>query len=72
METTRISYDAQGSYNDGLHARARMVARELYQAGMWDGQQWLDIIDPMHQWERISLYGQPVTALKQGTDYRLH
>ena len=62
----------EGRADAGAWDRAIMVARELRQAGLWDGAQPLTIVDAYAVHGR--LYGiehLPATELAAGSEYRI-
>lgn len=71
MNSNAVHYDAAGANNPGLAHRALMVARELKQAGKWDGQQLIVIVNPDALARELDLYGRQASTLQAGTDYRL-
>ncbi len=61
-----------GPWDTGAWHRAVMVAKTMYQEGLWDGEAVLTLHDPYMLYQR--LYGiehAPTSALIEGTDYEI-
>lgn len=68
MNNNSIRLDTMS--NQGVFDRAIMVARELYKANLWDGQQMVTIVDANGIFNRMfGLDRQPVSELTAGVDY---
>lgn len=67
----QVKHAGSGQNTGGWH-RAIEVARMLYEAGKWNGQGILTVIDP-YDTHRIASYDWlgGVAALKEGTHYRI-
>ena len=70
MNTDRLSYT--GRIDAGAWCRAIDIARELFRAGLWDGQAGLTIHAPYILHGRImGIDRLPVTELTPGKDYEV-